>query len=156
MFFVFLALWVIFNGTVTLEVVLVGAAISALLYAFVCRFMGYSPKKDWQGFKNLGRVLRYVVTLVWEIVKANTQVIHFILTSKYEIEPMLIRFRTDLKKEGSRAVLANSITLTPGTITVALTEDELLVHCLDKEMAEGMEESTFVKQLRELEKKEGK
>lgn len=151
MFFVFLALWIIFNGTITLEVVLVGAAISALLYAFVCRFMEYSPKKDWQGFKNLGRVLRYVVTLVWEIVKANTQVIHFILTSKYEIEPMLIRFRTDLKKEGNRAVLANSITLTPGTITVALTGDELLVHCLDKELAEGMEESTFVKQLRALE-----
>ena len=87
-----------------------------------------------------------------EIIKANWQVIYFILTSKYEVEPRLVKFKTDLKKNSSRAVLANSITLTPGTITVTLTENEYVVHCLDKELAEGMQDSIFVKQLRVMEK----
>ena len=151
MYFLFLALWIIFNGNFTWEIFWIGAVISAALYWFVCRFMDYSIKKDLAGVKKLGKVLLYVVILVVEIVKANRQVIHYILTSKYEIEPVLVKFRTKLKKDSSRAVLANSITLTPGTITVSLTENEYVVHCLDKELAEGMEDSVFVKQLSKME-----
>ncbi|MBO5352756.1 MAG: Na+/H+ antiporter subunit E [Lachnospiraceae bacterium] len=152
MYFLFLALWIIFNGTFTWEIFWIGAVISAALYWFVCRFMDYSLKKDLAGLGKLGKVLIYVVTLVVEIVKANKQVIHYILTSKYEIEPTLVKFRTNLKKDSSRAVLANSITLTPGTITVSLTGNEYVVHCLDKELAEGMDDSVFVQQLRRMEK----
>ena len=57
----------------------------------------------------------------------------------------------NLKTEMARVMLANSITLTPGTITVSLTDQELLVHCLDKSLAEGMEDSEFVKLLEKLE-----
>lgn len=151
MFFVFLLLWIIFNGQFTWEIFFVGAVISALMYCFVCKFMEYSPQKDIKAVKNVFSVFRYVVTLIWEIIKANAKVIYYILTCKYEVEPALIRFRTDLKSEGSRAALANCITLTPGTITVSLQEDEYMIHCLDKEMAEGIEDSTFVKQLRSME-----
>jgi multicomponent Na+:H+ antiporter subunit E len=48
-------------------------------------------------------------------------------------------------------ILANSITLTPGTITVSLTDDHLLVHCLDKSLAEGMDDSVFVRLLQKME-----
>ena len=48
-------------------------------------------------------------------------------------------------------VLANSITLTPGTITVGLEGQEFYVHCLDKELAEGMENSIFVELLEKME-----
>ena len=51
-------------------------------------------------------------------------------------------------------MLANSITLTPGTITVSLEDDTLLVHCLDKTLSEGMEDSEFVKMLEKLEGEE--
>lgn len=152
MYVLFLFLWIVFNGQFTWEIFFVGAVISAMLYWFVCKFMEYSPKKDLQALMSIGKVIRYIAVLIWEIVKANTQVIYFILTSKYEIEPQLVSFRTDLKDELSRAVLANSITLTPGTITVTLTEDEYVVHCLDKSMAEVMDNSVFVKQLRNIEK----
>ena len=73
------------------------------------------------------------------------------MTSKYEIQPKLVRFKTDLKQELSKVVLANSITMTPGTITVSLTEDEYVVHCLDEELAEGMEDSVFVQKLHKME-----
>ena len=78
-----------------------------------------------------------------------------ILSPKMEVEPKLVRFRTDLKTDLARVILANSITLTPGTITVTLEGDEYLVHCLDKSMAEGMDDSIFVRLLHQLEEKEG-
>ena len=156
MYVVFLLLWIIFNGQFTWEIFFIGAIISALLYWFVCKFLDYSPKKDLLAFRKIGRGAYYVVTLIYEIIKANAKVIFYIMTSKYEVEPKLVRFRTDLKQTGSRVVLANSITLTPGTITVSLEGNEYLVHCLDKEMAEGMEDSTFVKQLRKIETNNGR
>ena len=72
------------------------------------------------------------------------------LTQKEVMEPVIVKFRTSLKKEVTRVILANSITLTPGTITVSLEEDELTVHCLDKSLAEGMEDSIFVKMLEKM------
>ncbi len=152
MYVLFLVLWIIFNANFTWEIFFIGAILSAALYWFVCKFMEYSPKKDLQGFLQLGKAIKYIVILVVEIIKANWQVIYFILTSKYEVEPKLVKFKTDLKKDSSKAILANSITLTPGTITVTLTGNEYVVHCLDKELAEGMQDSVFVKQLREMEK----
>ena len=67
------------------------------------------------------------------------------------MDPCLIRFRTDLGTEAARVALANSITLTPGTITVSLDGDGLLVHALDRDMARGLDESVFVRQLRRME-----
>ena len=60
-------------------------------------------------------------------------------------------FSVRLKKEWTRAMLANFITLTPGTITAFLEDDIYTVHCLDKELAEGIEDCAFVKILTELE-----
>ena len=58
---------------------------------------------------------------------------------------------THFKKDTSRFLLANSITLTPGTITVAVDGDKFIVHCLDKTLAEGIESSVFVKLLEKIE-----
>ncbi len=151
MYVVFLILWIIFNGKFTWEIFGIGAVICAALYWFVCRYMGYSIKSDLRAFKKIGQLVGYFFTVIVEVIKANTQVIHFILSSKYEIQPKIVHFKTDLKNEISRVVLANCITLTPGTITVSLTEDEYVVHCLDEELSEGMDDSIFVKKLHKME-----
>ena len=90
--------------------------------------------------------------LVKEIIKANFAVIKMIMSSRYEIEPAVVKFKTDLKTTTARILLANSITLTPGTITVSLENDEYVVHCLDKSLAEGINSSIFVTLLRKLER----
>lgn len=151
MFIVFFLIWIIFNERVTLEIVLFGLGISALLYLFVVKFMDYSPKKEWAAVKKIPRALKYAFHLLVDIIKANVGVMHFILSPKYEVEPQLVYFKTDLKNDLERVVLANSITLTPGTITVSMEENLLCVHCLDKTLAEGLEHSEFEKQLIELE-----
>ena len=52
-------------------------------------------------------------------------------------------------------VLANSITLTPGTLTVSLEGNDLLIHALDRDMARGVDESVFVRHLRRMEETAG-
>lgn len=97
-------------------------------------------------------ILQYIFVLIKEIIKANFAVIKMIMSSRYELEPVVVRFRTDLKTAPARILLANSITLTPGTITVSLEENEYVVHCLDKELAKGINNSLFVTLLKRLER----
>ncbi len=151
MYIVFFLMWLIFNGKVTLEIILFGLAVAALLYAFICAFMDYSFKKDIIVFRKSFCILQYVAVLVWEIIKANVAVMHMILSPRYQNEPVLMHFKTDLKTKTARALLANSITLTPGTITVSLEEDVYTVHCLDKSLAEGIDNSVFVRMLKKME-----
>ncbi|MCH5274993.1 MAG: Na+/H+ antiporter subunit E [Lachnospiraceae bacterium] len=151
MYIVLFLMWIIFNGNITPEIVLFGLVIAALMYAFLCKFMNYSIQKDLFLCKKSLRILQYVLVLIWEIIKANAAVMHMILSPHFHNEPVLIKFKTDLKSSMTRAVLANSITLTPGTITVSLEGDEYTVHCLDKRLAEGMESSVFVRLLHKLE-----
>lgn len=152
MFFIFFLIWIIFNGQFTLETAAFGVVIAALMYLFICRFLNYHPKTDLLLYKKSFLVFQYVFVLITEIIKANFAVIKMIMSSRYEIEPAIVRFKTDLKSTPARVLLANSITLTPGTITVSLEKDEYVVHCLDKELAEGINSSVFVTLLRRLER----
>ena len=154
MLILFFLLWVIFNGKITLEITLFGIAISFAVFGFMCKYMGHSVKGEIGIYKNTFRMLSYLVVLVVEIFKANYAVIRLIVSSKYEIEPVLVKFKTNLKKDKNRVLLANSITLTPGTITVLLEEDEYLVHCLDKDFSYGLDDSVFVHLLTGMEEKE--
>ncbi len=152
MFLLYFLLWVIFNGSFTLEIAVFGVVIAAAVFAFTCKFADYSIEKEKLLFKNLFRILRYVAVLVIEIVKANFAVVHLILTQEEEIEPALVTFRADLKTAAGRSALANAITLTPGTITVLLEDNVYTVHCLDESLSEGIKDSVFVKKIEEIEK----
>lgn len=152
MYILLLLLWMIFNGRITLEVFLFGAVICAWVYWFICKYMGYSWQREKQLIKKVPLYLKYAVVLVWEIFKANIDVIKIVLSPKLEVEPALMRFHTDLKSEASWVTLANSITLTPGTYTAELENGDYVVQALDKKkFGEGLDESVFVKQLRKLE-----
>ena len=151
MLLLFFLVWIVFNGRVTLEIVLFGIAVSLAVFAFVCRFMDYSLQREMRLYRKLPQYARYIVVLIREIIGANLTVFRMILTRKETMEPVIVRVHTNLKTETARVILANSITLTPGTITVSLTGQELLVHCLDKSLSEGMEGSAFEKMLEKLE-----
>lgn len=151
MLLLFFLVWVIFNGRLTLEIALFGVAIAGAVFAFVCKFMDYSLRKELCFYKRMPAFARYLYCLIKEIITANIVVSRMILTRKEQMEPVIVHVHTDLKSETARVILANSITLTPGTITVSMTEDDLLVHCLDKSLSEGMEDSVFVRLLKKME-----
>lgn len=150
-FLILFILWIMWNGKFTVEIGMLGLVICAALYLFISRFMGYSLRTEREALKCLGKAARYLLFLLAEIIKANLDVAKMILAYDIEPEPVLARFNTDLHTETGRVILANSITLTPGTLTVYLHNGEYLVHCLDEGFAEGMEQSEFIERIRGME-----
>ena len=151
MFLIFFLSWIIFNGQITTEILIFGVVIAAAIFWFVCKFMDYSLKKELKLYRSAGFFLWYFLVLLKEIVFANIDVIKRVYTVEETMEPVIVKFRVNLKSDTARVILANSITLTPGTITVALEENEFTVHCLDESLAEGLESSVFVKMLEKFE-----
>lgn len=152
MYLLFFAVWILLNGKITLEIVIFGLLVSAALFLFICKFMNYSFKKELRLFTLLPQLIGYLFVLFWEIIKANFAVTKMIFTSKYELEPAVGHFKSPLKSKVLNAILANSITLTPGTITVASENGEFTVHALDKDFLKGIDDSIFVKLLLQMEK----
>ena len=154
MFLLFFSVWLILNGKVTAVICVFGVVISAALFYFMCRFMEYSMRKELLLFKLIPLFVRYFWVLVKEIVRANVCVLKIILSPELQPEPAFVYFETALRTGLAKVMLANSITLTPGTITVSVEGNRFCVHCLDRELAEGMEESVFVELLEEMEAEE--
>jgi len=153
MFICFFALWVVLNGRWTTEIGVFGLVFAALAYAFTWKYMGYSPKVDIALFMRVPSAVRYGVNLIVEIIKANLTVSKMILRSEFVPEPQLVQFDVELKKNRHLVALANSITLTPGTITVDLHDNHFLVHALDAAMVDGLDDGVFVQQLMKMEEK---
>lgn len=151
MYFVLFILWVMLNGKLNLEITIFGLVISAGLYWFLCKFMNYDYRREIMVAKMAGSLARYLVLLTIEIIKANLATAKMILTFNEEPEPVLVKFRSDLQSQSLKTMLANSITLTPGTITVEMEDGDFLVHSLDESFAVDIDKSSFVDALTAME-----
>ena len=154
MLLLFFILWIILNGRVTLELVLLGIPIAAAVFLFARAAFGYSVRTEGYVLKYLPLTVLYLINLMVEIIRASLNVIAIIINPSRKPDPVLIEFDSGLPTEFQNVVLANSITLTPGTVTVEMTEGHFLVHCLIPEFAEGIGESSFVRLLRRVHLKE--
>jgi len=88
--------------------------------------------------KLLLKWIKFVIILFVEVVKANIQVAIITLSKDMNVEPVIVTYKSVLKDEFLLTILANSITLTPGTMTVDIKGDKLLIHCLNKEYSKGL------------------
>jgi multicomponent Na+:H+ antiporter subunit E len=86
--------------------------------------------RDASPYVRLLGFLGYVPWLVWEVLKANWIVIRACLRADLDISPALVKVKTTCKSDLAKVTFANSITLTPGTITIEIQGDKLLVHGL--------------------------
>ena len=151
MYVLFFCFWLLLNGNVTLEIVLLGLAVTALMALLEYTLFGYTPKTEGMLLRKAPVFCAYIPVLMWEILKAGWAVSKVVLFRRYKVTPTLVTFRTDLKTEFGRFLLANSITLTPGTITVQVKGDRLTVHCLDKSMLDTSDDGVFQRWIRKLE-----
>ncbi len=135
----------------TWEVALLGLAVVAAIGALAYVLFGYTPRREWRIDKKIPLFVCYVFVLLWEILKANWAVLGFIVNERRTIEPTLVRFTTSLKTRFGRFMLANSITLTPGTITVKMDGNRLTVHCLKRSMLDTSSDSVFERWISRLE-----
>jgi len=130
--------WLVLSGhTETLLVVL--GMFSTMLSVYLAKRMNII---DHEGYPfRLGfRLLRYYFYLGNEILKANAEVIKIILTpGGVDINPQVITLPTIKKTALGKVIYANSITLTPGTVTLELLDDEIKVYALSKEGVDGLQ-----------------
>ena len=86
------------------------------------------------------RIFGYILWLIREIFRANVAVARIILNPRLPISPIMVPFRAGMKSDLYRVIYANSITLTPGTITTGTEGDILRIHALTWHDVDGREE----------------
>lgn len=134
-FFVMLAFWVALSGKFDLFHLGMGVFSSGLVawLSHDLLFEGHA-KKLGATLIEIACFLRYLLWLFGQIVLANFHIagLSLSLYPKKKLDPHIIKFKTSLKTDFARFVLANSITLTPGTVTVRIEDDTFYVHAITR------------------------
>jgi multicomponent Na+:H+ antiporter subunit E len=143
--------WMIFNGRITVDVVVTGVIVVAAVTVFQSKFAGWSLQKDMLYVQRLGGIIGFLLQLIVEVLKANVHMILLVLSPKPEIQPKIVYQKTKVKTAMGKVALANSITLTPGTITVDVGGDWVRVHAIDLSSAEGLKNSWAEKKIEKME-----
>ena len=152
MFWLLLAFWVLLNGRITAEILILGVLICGVIYGGCYKVLGFKPKRELDLARRTLGAFKYLVILVWEVIKAGLDVMKLTLSPDCkEVEPRLVYFKSPVGSDIGKVILSNSITLTPGTITCGVGDDLFCVHALDGRYAGGMDDSVFVTEIRKLE-----
>ncbi len=134
--------WLALTSTFQWEELTTGVVISFFLSLLLSgRYLdlGLPPLS----LKRIILALWYIFVLFWEIIKANLDVAYRVIHPKMPIRPGIVVIRTGLKSDIAKLVLANSITLTPGTFTLDIQGENLLIHWINVQ-AEDMEGATRI------------
>jgi multicomponent Na+:H+ antiporter subunit E len=130
------AVWLLLSGHYTPFILILGVASCVIVVAITKRMEvvdqeGHPVHLTW-------RALIYWPWLMVEIIKANIDVAKRILIPSIGISPTMLRVKTSQTSDLGKVIYANSITLTPGTISVDVANDEILVHALSKGGADDL------------------
>jgi len=133
---VLVGLWTGLSGEYTLTKPLIATlgAISVLLSAILAYRFDILDREG-SPYARLPQLISYWGWLIVEIFKANWVVIKACLRSTLDIDPALVKVKTGCESDLARTVFANSITLTPGTVSVEVEGDKILVHALYEDSA---------------------
>ena len=142
-------LWLLLSGIYTPLLVILGIFSSALV-AWIAHRMNVA---DHEGFPIhfTWKAITYWPWLLWEIVKANIDVSRVIIKKEPSISPILFRIPADQRTELGQVTYANSITLTPGTVSIAVGEGMIDVHALTQEAADDLKTGRMNERASQLE-----
>lgn len=122
--------WLVLTSSLHWHELLVGAVVSVLLALFLNKTylgLGMPPLS----LKRIWFMISYLVVLGVEIIKANLDVAWRVIHPRLPIKPGIVVIKTELRQDIAKMILANSITLTPGTFTLDIIGSELLIHWID-------------------------
>lgn len=127
LFLTLLLFWLLLNASLALDVLAVGVAASAVIAFFFRRNLGWFSQLRLTP-RALATTVAYVFYYMKELTRSNLNVAAIVLSPDLPIKPGIVTVRTRLKTAMGRMLLANSITLTPGTLTVDMEGEWLHVH----------------------------
>ena len=139
--FLFLqGIWLALSDPTSLQEVVAGAVVSLLIV-----YLNFKRPQPLDALRlsvaSLLHIFIYIPLFIVELFKSNIDVAFRVLNPKLPINPGIVRVKTRLHSPLGRMILANSITLTPGTLTVDIFEDTLYIHWIDI-TAQNIEEAT--------------
>ena len=122
--------WLALNWSVSTDVLLTGAAVSLLISTLLCRRCNVMKEVRLTP-KSFAYAFAFVGVFWWELIKSNFDVALRVLKPSLPINPGIVEVKTRLKSDIGKMLLANSITLTPGTLTVDIHGDRMVIHWID-------------------------
>lgn len=139
-FFIMAFFWIVFSGRFDLFHLLLGF-LSCLIVAALSSDLLFPSQVKLDLIRFWLRFTSYVPWLIYEIFRANLHVLYLTFHPKMMnlIDPKIIEFNSQLKSDVARTTFANSITLTPGTITVSVSVlGKFSVHCIDEKSGQDL------------------
>lgn len=132
LFVTLLLFWVMLNGTLAVDSLLIGTLVSFIITLLFCSGLSFFTefRATPQAFS---AGIFYYIYFFKELVKSNFKLAKIVLSPSLPINPGIVKVRTKLKSRMGRLMLANSITLTPGTLTMELDGEWIYVHCVTME-----------------------
>ncbi len=138
-FLILLVFWIFISGQLDWWHLSWGV-LSCALIAYISHDLLFKDIRSKGKVKEVINFIKYIPWLLYQIIRANIHIAYLVLHPKMPqlIDPHIIKFKTKLKKELALVTFANSITLTPGTITVLIEDGYFYVHAIDKIVAEAL------------------
>ena len=135
---VLVASWVLLSGII--EPLILGFGVASGAFVAWLKHRADRRDRDPVPFElRLGRLCAYLLWLAWEIVKTNIDVSRRILSPSLPIAPAVRWLPASQRSELARVIYADSITLTPGTLSIDLTDDAVYLHALNESSLDELE-----------------
>ncbi len=142
--------WLLLSGKTTLFF-LVSGAVASLLVAYMSHDLLIGKTDIRMGFIRILRFIKYLPWLLWQVVLSNIDLVYRTLHPKMPISPGIVSFKNEFKTEMGMVILANSITLTPGTVTIEVNEKEFIVHAIAHDVADSLISGEMQERVKKIE-----
>lgn len=149
-FLLLCGIWIVFSGQFDAFHLTLGVLSSAFITAISSSFLFVDRSKGFGvRFQEVIRLPGYLLWMLYQIFLSNIHILKLALTpgDLPQVEPSLVRIKTNLKTDFGKWMLANSITLTPGTITISIEGDELLIHSISKISTSAVLDNTMERKI---------
>nr|WP_301288372.1 Na+/H+ antiporter subunit E [Natronospira proteinivora] len=143
-------IWLLFSGMWTHPIIVPLGAISVLLTVYLAARMKIVDREG-HPLHLLLPSLKYWAWLLVEITKSNLVVARHVLAGEKSINPRMARVKASQKSALGRTIFANSITLTPGTVTVHVRDNEIWFYALTEEIEQGVKNGEMDRRATEFE-----
>lgn len=142
--------WIVNSGYFKPLLLSLGAA-SVLAVVYFVQKLEKLDGESYPLFMPLLRLPAYLLWMLWQIILTNLDVVKYIIKGKSAISPVLFEIRADQKTETGKALYANSITLTPGTVTMNIKGNIFVVHALTQAAADDLKKGEMNRRVNRLE-----
>ncbi|HHJ52062.1 MAG TPA: Na+/H+ antiporter subunit E [Caldithrix abyssi] len=129
-FIIYFLFWVAFTSSLRSDELIAGAVLALVLAWLTGKEFSEEGMKNFS-FRRIYYGFLYIFVFLWEMVKANVDVALRVINPKIPINPGIVEVPTKLKTNAAKLALANSITLTPGTLSVDVIDDKLYIHWIN-------------------------